>query len=84
MVLLGMINVVLKLLGGSLIWKDYSFFSFPEENGIIAFKLLSKQAHQQITNNVYFPLMHVIFFFPFFFLKEGLVIKIRNDQFCLK
>ena len=34
MVLLGMINVVLKLLGGSLIWKDYYLFQFPAENGI--------------------------------------------------
>lgn len=47
MVLLGMINVALKLLGGSLIWKDYCcvffcccFFQFPEENGIIVFLLL--------------------------------------------
>lgn len=47
MALLGMINVVLKLLSGSLIWKDYYFFQFPEANGIIVFKLLSKQAHQQ-------------------------------------
>lgn len=37
--LLGMINVVLKLLGGSLIWEDYYCLQFPEENGIIAFKL---------------------------------------------
>lgn len=62
MVLLGMINVVLKLLGGSLIWKDYYFFQFPEENGIIVFKLLGKQAHQQISsNNMYFSWMLVIF-----------------------
>lgn len=64
MVLLGMINVVLKLLGGSLIWKDYCLFQFPEENGIIVFKLLGKQAHQEISNNnVYFSLTLVIFFF---------------------
>lgn len=44
--LLGMINVVLKLLGGSLIWKDYCSFQFPEENGIIVFKPLSKQVHE--------------------------------------
>lgn len=43
MVLLGMINVALKLLGGSLIWKDYCFFQFPEENGIRLFKLLMRQ-----------------------------------------
>lgn len=62
MVLLGMINVVLKLLGGSLIWKDYYVFLFPEENGIIVFKLLGKQAHQQISNNnVNFSLMLGIF-----------------------
>ena len=62
MVLLGMMNVVLKPLGGSLIWKDYYFFQFPEENGIRVFKLLSKQAHQQInSNNVYFSLMLVTF-----------------------
>lgn len=29
-VLLGMINVVLKLLGGSSIREDYCFFQFPE------------------------------------------------------
>lgn len=65
MVLLGMINVALKLLGGSLIWKDYCSFQFPEENGIRLFKLLSKQAHQQpSSNNVCFPLMLVPFPFP--------------------
>lgn len=52
MVLLGMMNVALKWLGGSLIWKDYCFFQFPEENGIIAFKLLSREAHQQINKCV--------------------------------
>lgn len=61
--LLDMIKVVLTLLGGSLIWEDYYCLQFPGENGIIAFKLRDKQAHQQISNKVYFTLMLVISFF---------------------
>lgn len=52
------------VLVGSLIWKDYCVFHFPEENGIRVFKLLNKQAHKQISNNnIYFSLMLVILFF---------------------
>lgn len=62
-VLPGMINVVLKLLGGSLIWEDYCFFQFPGENGTRAFKVAGKQVHQLIgSKNVYFSWMFVIFF----------------------
>lgn len=82
MVLLGMMNVALKWLGGSLIWKDYCFFQFPEENGLIAFKLLSREAHQQINKCVL--LIDACNFFSLF-LKKDLGIKTRNDdQFCLK